>query len=65
MHTGRVDASIGVAFDSTGVVPIDDLYQRADQALYAAKRQGKNCTVEWTPEMKKDLAGEAEKTTNA
>ena len=63
MQTGRVDASIGVAFDSTGVVPIDDLYQRADQALYAAKRQGKNCTVEWTPEMKKDLAGEAEKTT--
>lgn len=57
MQTGRVSSSIGVAFDATGVVPIDDLYQRADQALYAAKHQGKNCAVEWTPELKKELAG--------
>ncbi len=55
MQTGRVEASIGVAFDGTGVVPIDDLYQRADQALYAAKHGGKNRTMEWTPEMKKEL----------
>ena len=56
MQTGRVNASIGIAFDSTGVVPIDDLYQRADQALYAAKRRGKNCFVEWTSELKKELS---------
>ena len=57
MQTGQVNASIGVAYDPTGVVPIDDLYQRADQALYAAKRQGKNCSMEWSPELKKELSG--------
>jgi len=60
LQTGRVNASIGIAYDSTGVVPIDDLYQRADQALYAAKRQGKNCAVEWSPELKKELNDIAE-----
>ena len=34
---------------------LDDLYQRADQALYAAKRQGKNCAVEWSAELKKEI----------
>ena len=58
LQTGRVDASIGIAYDSTGVVPIDDLYQRADQALYAAKRQGKNCAVEWSAELKKEIGSE-------
>lgn len=57
LQTGQVNASIGIAYDSTGVVPIDDLYQRADMALYAAKSKGKNCVVEWTSDMKKDLAG--------
>ena len=60
LQTGRFNASIGIAYDSTGVVPIDDLYQRADQALYAAKRQGKNCAVEWSPELKKELNDIAE-----
>ena len=56
MQTGRICASIGIAFDPTGVVPIDDLYQRADQALYAAKGKGKNCAMEWSPDMKKEMA---------
>jgi diguanylate cyclase (GGDEF)-like protein len=56
MQTGRVNSSIGIAYDSTGVVPIDDLYQRADQALYAAKHRGKNCVVEWNSELRKELA---------
>ena len=56
LQTGRVNSSIGIAYDATGVVPIDDLYQRADQALYAAKHKGKNCVVEWSPELKKELA---------
>ena len=56
LQTGRVNSSIGIAYDATGVVPIDDLYQRADQALYAAKSRGKNCVVEWSPELKKELA---------
>ena len=58
LQTGRVNASIGIAYDSTGVVPIDDLYQRADQALYAAKQQGKNCAVEWSHELKKEIKQE-------
>lgn len=47
MPSGVVGASIGIACDTDGNLPIDKLYQRADAALYSAKRQGKDKIVVW------------------
>ena len=42
--TGRLTASLGVAsYPAHGATP-DELVECADQALYLAKRQGRNCT---------------------
>ncbi|MDR4508983.1 MAG: GGDEF domain-containing protein [Candidatus Brocadiaceae bacterium] len=43
----RFTASIGVAifYPNAGIHNIDDLIRQSDEALYAAKRKGKNCTV--------------------
>ena len=35
--------SIGIGMDFTGTCNFDELYQRADQALYQAKSNGKAC----------------------
>jgi two-component system cell cycle response regulator len=41
--TLRLTASLGVAaFPGTGVDSVEDLFQRADQALYRAKAEGRN-----------------------
>lgn len=43
----RVTVSIGAAtaFPAAGTVTLDVLIEQADQALYEAKRQGRNCVV--------------------
>jgi diguanylate cyclase (GGDEF)-like protein/PAS domain S-box-containing protein len=43
--------SIGVATMETGVVDLEALLARADQAMYAAKRQGRNRAVRWSAEL--------------
>lgn len=44
----QITVSIGVAAYQSNDTRIDDLLQRADCALYEAKRQGKNCVSTWT-----------------
>jgi len=41
-ETARVTVSIGVAETEPGMAGIGDLMNRADQALYDAKRDGRN-----------------------
>jgi diguanylate cyclase (GGDEF)-like protein len=43
----RVTVSIGVSFRADRSLPIADLVQRADEALYAAKLEGRNRVVSW------------------
>ncbi len=42
-HVGAVTMSIGVC-DLTPAIDVHELYERADQALYLAKAQGRNKT---------------------
>jgi diguanylate cyclase (GGDEF)-like protein len=49
--TDRVTVSIGVAAGRSADEPIADIVERADRALYAAKRTGRDRVVEaWPPE---------------
>jgi diguanylate cyclase (GGDEF)-like protein len=41
--------SIGVATMDASVADLEALVSRADQAMYAAKRQGRNRAVRWSP----------------
>jgi diguanylate cyclase len=43
---GRISISIGVAEFTSGLAP-EDVIQRADSSLYAAKRAGRDCVVAW------------------
>jgi diguanylate cyclase (GGDEF)-like protein len=45
-----VTASFGVAVLEDGVSDLAALLARADEALYAAKRRGRNCSVLWSRE---------------
>ena len=48
MSVGTVTCSFGVAgTDGTGPVDVDTLIATADEALYRAKRNGRNC-IEWS-----------------
>jgi diguanylate cyclase (GGDEF)-like protein len=60
LDTGRwfadrrsITASIGVATSSPGGDTVSSMLQRADAALYAAKRGGRNC-VRCEPEIASD-----------
>lgn len=46
----RVTVSLGVARGEEGE-RLDRLLQRADEALYAAKENGRNCWAEWEPRL--------------
>ena len=46
MLHGKITASIGIA-ESTGSSGARDLVKRANEAMYWAKTQGKNCVVVW------------------
>lgn len=49
----HVSASIGIAFYPENACSVEELQKRADQAMYAAKRQGKNRVCYFMPEMQK------------
>ncbi len=51
MPSGVVNASIGIACDTSGQLPIDNLYQRADAALYYAKQHHKGHIMVWSEDM--------------
>jgi diguanylate cyclase (GGDEF)-like protein/PAS domain S-box-containing protein len=54
LYEGRTiscTVSIGVATMDDTLAGVDDLIKRADQALYAAKRLGRNHVASWSPEM--------------
>jgi diguanylate cyclase (GGDEF)-like protein len=54
----KVTASIGVATASVSMSGLDVLIRAADQALYQAKAQGRNRTVQWSPPEVSKLAAE-------
>jgi diguanylate cyclase (GGDEF)-like protein len=54
----KVTASIGIAAASVSMFGIDVLMRAADQALYQAKAQGRNCTAQWSPPPAPKLAAE-------
>ncbi len=39
----QIGASIGISLYREGSIPVDDLIRQADDAMYEAKRAGKNC----------------------
>ncbi|HEY4106117.1 MAG TPA: diguanylate cyclase, partial [Polyangiaceae bacterium] len=55
-HTVKRTASIGVGLIDGKGVPLTpkELVERADRALYQAKRGGRNRIVNWTPELDSD-----------
>ncbi len=56
-YKGSVTASMGVASYNAGTVAPDALLKRADEAVYAAKHQGRNrCIPASTLEEKRDAA---------
>jgi diguanylate cyclase (GGDEF)-like protein len=54
----RITASIGMAEASVSMSGIDVLIRAADQALYQAKEQGRNCVVQWSQPEPPKLAAE-------
>jgi diguanylate cyclase (GGDEF)-like protein len=54
----RLTISIGVAQATVSMSGIDALLRAADQALYQAKAEGRNRTVQWSPQSQQKLAAE-------
>jgi diguanylate cyclase (GGDEF)-like protein len=54
----KVTASIGIAAASISMSGIDMLMRAADQALYQAKADGRNCVVRWSAPPPPKLAAE-------
>jgi len=61
----KCTASFGISVcDGRGGVPsAKEMIDRADRALYQAKRTGRNCVVSWTPELDAEPSTAAEVTT--
>ena len=57
-HNVKCTASFGIGVcDGKGTTPsARELVDRADRALYRAKHSGRNCVVQWTPEL--ELGGD-------
>lgn len=51
---GAVRTTIGISRDTSGHLPVDRLYQRADVALYHAKQNGKSQVMEWNGDIQED-----------
>ncbi|MAB15061.1 diguanylate cyclase [Parvibaculum sp.] len=49
-ETFHITASFGIAFMEKGIAA-EEAIRRADIAVYAAKKAGRNCTKIWSPEM--------------
>ena len=49
MQTGAISSSLGIALDDTGVLSVDSLMKRADEALYEVKSRGKGSYYVWEP----------------
>jgi len=62
-HRAQCTASFGISLCSGhGPTPnAKELIDRADRALYSAKRTGRNCVVCWTPELDLELAAPTER----
>jgi diguanylate cyclase (GGDEF)-like protein len=54
-HTIRVTVSVGVAWSSDTATDLAGLIMGADQALYRAKRAGRNCVRTYSAERSEDL----------
>jgi diguanylate cyclase (GGDEF)-like protein len=54
----KVTASIGIAEASVSMSGFDALMRAADEALYQAKANGRNCVVRWSPTESEKLAAE-------
>ena len=59
-HRFVVTCSIGIALAGVDSKGADDLLQRADAAMYAAKHSGKNCVRRWQPAMSSDASARFE-----
>jgi diguanylate cyclase (GGDEF)-like protein/PAS domain S-box-containing protein len=46
LYHGKITASVGIS-ESTGAVDAQELVKRANQAMYRAKKSGKNCIIMW------------------
>jgi diguanylate cyclase (GGDEF)-like protein len=54
----RLTISIGIAQATVSMSAVDALLRAADEALYQAKGEGRNRTVQWSPQSEPKLAAE-------
>ncbi|OGW41114.1 MAG: hypothetical protein A2Y97_12455 [Nitrospirae bacterium RBG_13_39_12] len=55
-HAIKVTVSTGISAYPYGIKNKEELIERADKALYRAKKSGKNCSVLWNETEDKDLS---------
>ncbi len=53
-----ITISLGLVELDAGIHDLEEMVDRADQALYASKRNGRNITTLWSPEITKDIPPE-------
>ncbi len=56
----KVTSSFGVASASFGGASFQAMLEQADQALYSAKRGGRNAVRCWSPELVEEIAAESD-----
>lgn len=59
-----ITTSVGITFYPDDATAIDDLLKHADQAMYAAKGQGRNCYHYFTPSLQEQAAERMKIATN-